>query len=293
MSNRYQIGVLWSLSACLIGAFNDLACKLSGSDLPGFNVLFFRFLFTALFFVPFIIINPKKYTTKHFWVHGVRGGLFALAMVPWGFSVISLPLPTVTTIGFTTPIFITLLAGIFLKERLGWQRLLATGMGFVGIMVSAQFTLTGSVNIMAGLAILATLLFAVLDIVNKRLLILNEGIQSLMFYSALWTTLWTLPFALYYWKTPSMTELGLLALLGLGGNCLLGCILKSLSYCEVSSLQPLRYIEFIFSSVLSVLVFQKWPTGSDIAGIMIIIPCTLYLVHHEFRLNRASKKSAV
>ncbi len=292
MSNRYQLGVLWSLSACLISAFNDLACKLSGAELSGVNVLFFRFLFTALFFVPFIIINPKKYTTKHFWVHGIRGGLFALAMVPWCCGLILLPLPMVTTISFTTPIFITLLAGIFLKERLGWQRLLATGVGFIGIMISAQFDLTGSVNVMAGLAILATLLFAILDIVNKRLLILNERIQPLMFYSALWTTLWTLPFALYYWKTPSMTELGLLALLGLGGNCLLGCILKSLSYCEVSSLQPLRYIEFIFSSVLSGLVFSKWPTFSDITGIIIIIPCTLYLVHHEFRLDRASKKTA-
>ena len=291
MSNRYQLGALWSLSACLISALNDLACKLSGAELSGVNVLFFRFLFTALFFIPFIVINPKKYSTKHFWTHGLRGGLFALGMVPWCCGLIALPLPMVTTISFTTPIFITLLAGIFLKERLGWQRLLATGVGFIGITISAQFHFTGALNLMAGLAIVATFLFAILDIVNKRLLILNEGIQPLMFYSALWTTVWTFPFALYFWQKPSVKELGLLALLGLGGNCLLGCILKSLSYCEVSSLQPLRYSEFIFSSVLSVLFFQKWPTLSDITGILIIIPCTLYLVHHEFRLDRSSKKA--
>jgi S-adenosylmethionine uptake transporter len=182
------------------------------------------------------------------------------------------------------------LAGVFLKERLGWQRLLATGVGFAGIMISVQFDIQSIMTSMAGLAILATLLFAILDIVNKRLLILNEGIKPLMFYSAIWTTLWTLPLALYYWKTPSMEELGLLALLGLGGNCLLGCILKSLSYCEVSSLQPLRYSEFIFSSILSILFFQKWPSIYDGFGMALIIPCTLYLAHHEFRLDQASSK---
>ena len=292
MASGYQRGMLWSLCACLISALNDLACKLSGAELSGVNVLFFRFLFTALFFLPFILTNPKQYITRHFWVHGLRGGLFALAMVPWCCSLIKLPLPMVTTISFTTPIFITLLAGLVLKEKLGWQRLVATGVGFMGIMISAPFQLTGHINRMAGLAILATVLFAVLDIVNKRLLILKEGIQPLMFYSALWTTLWTLPFALWYWQTPSMMDLGLLALLGLGGNALLWCVLKSLSYCDVSALQPLRYSEFIFSSILSVLVFQKWPTIYDLAGMMLIIPCTLYLVHHEFRLDRASKKTA-
>jgi S-adenosylmethionine uptake transporter len=274
----------------MISAMNDLACKLSGVNLYGINVLFFRFLFTALFFLPLVIRQPKAFATKHFWTHGLRGGLFALAMLPWYCGLIELPLPMMTTISFTTPIFITVLAGVFLKERLGWQRLLATGVGFAGIMISVQFDIQSIMTSMAGLAILATLLFATLDIVNKRLLILNEGIKPLMFYSAIWTTLWTLPLALYYWKTPSMEELGLLALLGLGGNCLLGCILKSLSYCEVSSLQPLRYSEFIFSSILSILFFQKWPSIYDGFGMALIIPCTLYLAHHEFRLDQASSK---
>jgi len=244
-----------------------------------------------LFFLPLVMRHPQRFKTQHFWIHGVRGGLFALAMFPWCCGLIELPLPMVTTISFTTPIFITLLAGIFLKERLGWQRLLATGIGFVGIMISARFDFQNMLTSMAGLAVLATFLFAILDIVNKRLLILNEGIQPLMFYSAIWTTLWTLPFALYYWKTPSMGELGLLMFLGLGGNLLLGCILKSLSYCEVSSLQPLRYSEFIFSSLLSIFVFQKWPSLSDGLGMALIIPCTLYLVHHELRLDRVAQKN--
>jgi S-adenosylmethionine uptake transporter len=283
------MGVLWSLSACMISALNDLVCKLSGANLSGINVLFFRFLFSALFFVPLVLKDPKKFATRHFWTHGLRGGLFALAMVPWCCGLIQLPLPTVTTISFTTPIFITVLAGLFLKERLGWQRIVATCVGFVGIMISARFDFYNTFNSMAGLAILATLLFAILDIVNKRLLILKEGIEPLMLYSAIWTTLWTLPFALFYWKTPSIAEWALLIGLGFGGNFLLGCILKSLSYCDVSALQPLRYSEFIFSSILSILVFNKWPTLSDAMGMSLIIPCTLYLVHHEFQLERRTQ----
>lgn len=294
MRNAYKQGALWILCACLISALNDLACKLSGTHLSGINVLFFRFLFSAVFFLPMVIAQPKTFMTRHFWTHGLRGGLFALAMVPWCCGLIQLPLPMVTTISFTTPIFITLLAGIFLKERLGWQRLLATAAGFIGIMISSGLLMgvsgfQNNLSSMAGLAILATLLFAVLDIVNKRLLILNEGIKPLMFYSAIWTTLWTLPFALYYWQSPTWCELGLLFFLGIGGNLMLGCILKSLSYCDLSSLQPLRYSEFVFSSALSILVFEKWPTIYDVWGMSLIIPSTLYLVHHELKLDRKKK----
>ena len=164
---------------------------------------------------------------------------------------------------------------------------MATLIGFVGIMVSTGFAYKG-VNGVVGLALLATLLFAVLDIVNKRLLTLNEGIEPMMFFSALWTTLLMLPFVIYQWQTPTWSDLGLLAILGLGANGLLGCLLKASASCDLSALQPLRYTEFIFSCLLSILVFGQWPTIEVLLGISLIIPATLYLSHHELKLEKGS-----
>ena len=285
MQNKYLWGVFWSISACLISALNDLISKLSGSHLGGIQVLFFRFFFSTLFLLPLVIKNPQKFETRHLKIHGLRGGLFALAMLPWCYGLIQLPLPLVTTISFTTPLFVTIMAQIILKESVGWRRLMATLIGFAGIVVSTGFTYKG-INGVVGLALLATFLFAVLDIVNKRLLTLHEGIESMMFFSALWTTVLMLPLVIYHWQIPAWADLGLLALLGLGANGLLGCLLKASACCDLSALQPLRYTEFIFSSLLSVLVFGQWPTMDVLLGIALIVPATLYLGHHELKLEK-------
>lgn len=291
MQNRYLLGVFWSLSAWLISALNDVVFKFLGNDLNSNNVLFFRFLFSTLFLLPLVIKNPQRFATRHLVTHGVRGGLFALAMLPWGYVLIKLPLPLVTTIGFTTPLFITIMAQFVLKESVGWRRLVATLIGFVGIVVSTGVAYKG-INIAVGLALLATFLFAVLDIVNKKLLTINEGIEPMMFFSALGTTLFMLPFAIYQWQTPTWSELGWIAVLGLGANGLLACLLKASSCCDLSALQPLRYSEFVFSCTLSILVFGQWPTIDVLLGISLIIPAALYLSHHEIKLEKRSPSLA-
>ncbi len=68
-----------------------------------------------------------------------------------------------------------------------------------------------NMNPLVGLAVLATFLFAVLDVVNKRLLVVNEGIWPMVFFSSLWTTIFTLPLVVLNWQTPTLSEMGILA----------------------------------------------------------------------------------
>jgi S-adenosylmethionine uptake transporter len=134
-------------------------------------------------------------------------------------------------------------------------------------------------------------MFAVLDVVNKKLLILHEGFAPMMFFSSLWTMLFTFPLAWMHWQTPNTTELGWLILLGIGANGLLGCLLKASSCCDLSALQPLRYTEFIFSCVFSILIFHEQPTFQVLCGLAFIVPTTLYLGHHELRLEKNKLQS--
>ena len=276
MRNPYLVGIFWSLCACGVSALNDLSSKVSGAHLDGTNVLFFRFFFSLLFLLPFVLKNPQRFATKHFFVHGARGAIFALAMLPWCYGLIQLPLALVTTIGFTTPLFVTALSSLILKEKVGWQRVLAMVMGFIGVMISVGFSCAG-MNGFVGLALLATFLFAVLDVVNKRLLVLQEGVGPMMLFSSLWATVLTAPLVVWNWHTPTCKEFGLLLLLGMGCNCILWCLLKASSSCELSALQPWRYTELLFSCGLSVLFLGQWPTLHVLAGAAIIIPATLYL----------------
>lgn len=293
MKTGYIRGVLWILVMCLVSASNDMICKLSGVRLSGVSVLFFRFLWSSLLLLPWVMASPGKFATRHLKVHAMRGGLFALAMLPWCYGLIALPMPLITAISFTTPLFVTVLAQVFLKESVGWHRIIATLLGFVGIVISVG--LDGSLltmNSLVWLALLATFLFAVLDVVNKRLLVVNEGIWPMVFFSSVWTTIFTLPLVILNWQTPTFSEMLILALLGGGGNLLLWALLKASDSCDLSALQPFRYVEFLFSCVLSIIVFHQWPDMSVLLGMAFLVPSTLYLSHHELRLERQSLSSS-
>lgn len=289
MRRGYTVGIFWSLVGSLISALNDLIGKWMGLSLGGEQVLFYRFFFGALVLLPFLLLKgPHVLVTRNMKTHALRGGLFALAMLPWSYGLIDLPLPLVTAISFTTPLFVVALAKIFLKEQVGWLRGAATLVGFLGVCLSCGFSLKG-VNPMVFLAIVATILFASLDIINKFLVGRDEGFFPMIFYSSLFASLFVLPLFVFKFAAPSWHDVVVLGLLGCGANAFLFCLLKSFEAYEISALQPFRYVEFLFSSVISVVVFNQWPSMNVLAGICLIVPAVLYLSYHEMALSKKAK----
>jgi S-adenosylmethionine uptake transporter len=282
-SHVYLRGAAWFVLVSVISALNDTFVKLSGTGLGALQVTFFRFFFGMVTLLPFMLRGGiQSFKTPYVRIHATRSLFLFLAIMPWSYGVIQLPLPLVTTISFTTPIFVLVLSRLFLKERIGLGRVLATAVGFLGIVVSAQPG-WGGVNASVFILVLSTILFASLDIINKKQLIKDESLLHLLFFSALGTTLLCLPFALANWVTPSWGDLGLLLCLGAGGNLILFCLLKAFQACELSSLQPLRYTELLFSMALSFVVFGQLPSSSTLWGAAFIIPATFYIAYHEVR----------
>lgn len=280
----YMRGFWWSIAASALCAFNDFLMKKIGFNLSGGVTLFFRFFFSCIVFLPYILLRPGLFKTRHMWVHCIRGGLFALAMLPWSYGLIKIPLPIATIISFATPFFVTLLSVLWNKETMTMSRTLALITGFSGIVIGATCSgqWTSFNMIYLAIALGATFLFAVLDVLNKKMLTLNENVPSLIVHSAFWTSIFSLPFAARDWCTPTISDLAYLAVLGVSANALLGCLLKaSQSVKDLSSLQPLRYSEFIFSCLFSIIFFNHYPNTSSLIGIAFIIPSAIYLMRKE------------
>ncbi|WP_235075640.1 DMT family transporter [Holospora undulata] len=282
--------MFWMLGMCLTSSVNDVIVKysgLSGSHLKDINILFFRFFFATLSLIPLFIKHFQLSAFKKNYVHAVRGGLFALAMLPWCYSLIQLPIPLVISVGYLTPIFVTILASLILKESFSIARWVSVFLGFFGVAVSVNFSFTGA-NASIFVALLATFIFAVLDIVNKKLLTQKESFISTMFMPTMWSCIWLLPLVILNWKTPSLSEFFMLFILGIGSNIMFFCLLKALDSYEMSALQPFKYSETIFSCIASFLCFNQLPSINVLFGLGFIIPATLYLTFHE---SRAIKKS--
>jgi S-adenosylmethionine uptake transporter len=128
----------------------------------------------------------------------------------------------------------------------------------------------------------AALLFAGLDIINKKFAS-SESMLSMLFYSALVTTaLGALP-AYYTWQTLTMHQWTLMAVLGMGGNLILYFLLQAFKLVQASAVAPYRYLELLFSGAIGLIVFGDLPDAMLLLSSCLIIPSTIFIAIYEQR----------
>ena len=261
-----------------------------GTRLDGMEISFFRFLFSMLTVLPFMItkgwssfktVNPSM----HWWRAIV--GVAAIALFTYG--LIFVPLAEVTVFSFTQPLFFMPLAILFLREKVSLGRWIAVILGFAGILVMIDPG-SPSFNIYVFLPMGAALLFAVLDLMAKKM-VSNESTLTMLFYFALGTTIAGLIPALMVWQTPNLRELLWLFALGAGANLIQVCLFKAFSATEASSLAPFRYVELVFSVFFGFMLFSESVKMKTLLGAAIIIGSTLYMSYFEVRKKRKAAKS--
>ncbi len=217
-----------------------------------------------------------------------RGGLLFCGMTLWTYGLTVFPIVTATIISFSIPLFVILLAIPFLEENIIWQRWVVAVIGFIGIAITTK-AYSEDFNPKILIFIVSALIFAILDILNKKLVI-KESVISMLFYSALTTTIFSTPPLLFYWHMPSLLELVLLLILGISSNLILFFMLKAFALTDATALAPYRYIELIISAIVTYVIFNELPDKSALYGTLILIPSTLFIAYSE---GKAIKKNNV
>jgi S-adenosylmethionine uptake transporter len=276
----YFIAICWFLLHSASSVINDIITKYTGMHLPSFEIAFFRFLFSAISLLPFILYyGAKSLRTSNHFIHVARGGLLFIGMCSWTYGLRAAPVTTATVISFSIPLFTLILAMFFLKENIIWQRWVVTIIGFTGIIVTLK-PHADDFNPEVLLFIFAAIAFALLDVINKKFII-QESMLAMLFYSALVTTLLAMPATILHWKQPTLIELIYLAILGCSANLILFFILKAFAIADATALAPYRYFELLFSGFGAYLVFHEIPAESTMYGAIIIIPTTLFIIYSE------------
>jgi len=273
---KYALGIAWFILSLFISNLNDILMKHLGSNLHPTQVAFMRFLFGTLSLLPFMLYGGlASFQTSRISIHIVRGLLLFLGISVWCFGLGIVPILSATLLTFTIPFFVLIMAPIFLGEKVKKSLWVATFLGFLGV----YFVLNPHAedfNVFSIVMLISALLFATLDIINKKF-VSKESMLSMLFYSALFTTiLGALP-AYYYWRSMSDIQILLLAVLGAFGNLILYCILKAFAYVRASDVSPYRYLELVVSAFTGFVLFNEAPTMHTIVGAIIIIPSTFYI----------------
>lgn len=270
-------GIFWAIMIYFVGAINDVLAKCLGDRLHAVEIAFFRFLFSVLI-VTYPVVKSKKnlfHSSIHH-LHIIRGILGAIALGLCCYSVNIMPLAENTTILFSEALFMLPLAAIFLGEKIKMTSVIATIIGFSGLLIMFRPN-AQNLNIMALIPTIAALLFAIMNIIIKKMVDIKENSWAMLFYFGLYTTIISGLIVPFVWVTPNMRELLLLALLGIGANLIQLFIFLAYRATSASSISPIRYTELPFASLFGFLFFHQIPSPTTLIGAFLIILGTFVL----------------
>jgi drug/metabolite transporter (DMT)-like permease len=281
-------GVLAMAAGMASFVTNDMLVKYVSQTLPPAQLIFLRGVFAT---VLLLVACHAMGLTRRLASLGdrrvlIRAVFDAFATVAYLTSLFHLPLGNATAINMATPLFITLFAVVFLRERVGAARWLAVAAGFTGVMLVVQPS-GAAFNAYAWLCLGGTLLHAARDLTTR---LIASSIPSLLvtLSTAVAVTLlsgaWT---ATQAWQAVAPRELALLlaASLFLSGGYFL--VIVSMRGGEMSLIAPFRYAGLLYALLLGYLVWNEVPNALAWTGIALLVAAGLYVLHNERSRSRA------
>lgn len=266
-------GSLWMIVAGFLFACMGFFVKLGSRHFSGAELVFYRSLFGVA--VIFLISRRMGLSIiSHHWkIHVSRSLAGFSGMALLFYTINALPLATAVTLNYTSPLFLTILTVVILKQRPRMLLILALALGFAGIVMLLRPAFSGN-QLSAGLLGLASgFLAAVAYLTTRHLGRLGEPAWRVVFYFTLVSTIcggvWTLidGFHEIGWQ-------GFLLLLGMSICATLGQLAMTRAYREGHTLTvgSFAYSTVVFTSLLSMIIWREMlSVGSWFAIVLIIV----------------------
>lgn len=279
-------GLIWAaLAGFLFVVLNTLLRALTLQMHP-LQAQFLRYLFAIVVMAPLVLRSGlKAYWPQRILGQFSRGGAHALGLMFWFSALAHIPMSTTTSIGFMTPIFIMLGAYLVFREAMRWERWLAAGMGFAGVLIVVGPNLSGQGGLYNLLMLASSPMFAASFLMTKSLT-RYERAEVIVLWQAISVTLFSLPLALWFWKVPTAWQW-----IGFLGSGVLGvvshyCVTRAFAVADISSTQSVKFLDLVWASVLGWLVFAEVPTRSTLIGGAVICFATVWIALRESRGRR-------
>jgi drug/metabolite transporter (DMT)-like permease len=287
--DRTLAGIGLMLVAMFLFSANDVLGKWLVATYGVAQLLLIRSLFAAVMLAPAIARTGYDTIVKvdRPWLHGARAicSMAETALFYW--AVVYLPLADTVAFYLACPIFVTLFAVMFLKEKVGWRRWLAVVVGFLGVLIAVNPTGQG-MGWPALIAIAGTILFAILNILTRKLAGTNE--ITLVSWQVGAALLFGLVVAPFRWVETSMIDFFLLGLLGIVATLAHMGVNRSLAYAPAAVVVPYQYTLIVWAVILGFIVFRDIPAWNVFAGSAIIVAAGIYIFMRE--QARAREKAA-
>jgi drug/metabolite transporter (DMT)-like permease len=284
-------GILWVGLSGVVFALLNVFTLIPAQHLNPYVMAFLRYLFGALFLLP-IVMRIGLYQSLHtnrLGLHISRGALHTIGIVLW---FVALPLTTLaelTALGFTGPIFVTIGAALFLAEDVRLRRWIAVFVGFAGAMIIIRPGFT-DIHIGVICILVSTPIFSASNLISKALA-RTDSANTIVIWQNIVIVAFGLPFAIWFWQTPSWVDLLWFVAAGFCGTVGHICQQRGYQLADITLLQPIGFLSLIWNTLLGYFLFFQSPDVWTFVGAAVIFGSAMYISHRE-AVRRAQIKSA-
>lgn len=260
-----------------LAAADAVVIRMLAGDVHPFVIGFFRCAFGLLTVLPLILARPGLLKTGYRLQHVTRGALKLMALICFFAAFAAAPLADAMAIMFMTPIFLMIGACLWLGEKVTAGRIFAVLAGFVGAMIVIGPAGQGGVSPALMLALCGAGLQALVQLMLKRMSD-RDSAETLV----AWNLIVTVPLAAipaaFFWTTPDLHQLGLLALQGVMGAANMALMTKAFSIADASHIAPMDFLKLPFVAIMAWLMFGEVAEASTWIGAAVIFFATLAVV---------------
>jgi drug/metabolite transporter (DMT)-like permease len=291
-NSRILRGMLLISIAVALFAVMDTLSKYLTRFYPPTNVLWARYLFHTLLVI--LALSPRMgfrfARTTRPGIQIVRGLLLACASLCFVSAIKYMPLAEATAIQFLSPLLVTALAVVFLKEKMELARWLAVFAGFAGVLIIIR---PGSgIFSWASLLPLGTaVLFASYQVLTRLMAGLESPYTSIFYPGVVGVLLLTLTLPFSWTPPQSVSHFALLALAGIIGGASHLILIKAYELAPASRLAPFSYAQLLWVTVGGYVVFDNFPDFWSFTGIAILAASGIYTATHQHLSARAQQNA--
>jgi drug/metabolite transporter (DMT)-like permease len=283
-------GFLLAIVAGLFFTGLNASAKELAQEMPPLLVSWGRWVTAVLLIAPCLWwrMGLAGMRTRDLKLHALRGLFHTPGYGLWYEAVAWLPLATMSALGFTGPIFVTLGAVIFLRETVHWRRWLAVGIGFAGMLIIVR---PGIVDVSPGMAMMlaAVPLIAGSNLVAKVVAGRDRPAVVVLWQSIVGAICFA-PFGLWQWQTPTTGQLLLFLSSGFFGTVGYFFITWAYRLLDISALQSITFLGIVWAALMDIALWGKTSDVWTFVGAAIIVSATSYIAHREAQLAGGRRK---
>jgi len=284
-------GIVWMCTAAACYAALYATLRQVTAKFSPLELIFFRSAFCTLFMLPWLArAGIGVLNTPRLPLHLCRMTATYVGGVLWVYGLARLPMADVNALNFTSPLFVVVIAMLFLGDRGGVHRWIVLGIGFLGTLVILRPGVT-VVSFAALVTLASSGAFAVSHSITKVMASTEDPNLNVLYLYGLQSIVGLAP-ALFFWTTPNLHDLAWIVAVSL---CTLGaqqCIVRSLTTSPASLVMPFNFLQLPAVALFGLVLYDEVTSIWTWIGAAVIFAATYNLARSEGRAARRARAEA-